>query len=95
MATPWASTCTIGAAAAMALVAGATPATRAADAQAARAGAPWRDLTPRAGLAGWKATGGDATYTVENGELIGRAMPGKTNSWLVSDARFGDYIMEF
>ncbi|GAA0735155.1 3-keto-disaccharide hydrolase [Sphingomonas japonica] len=57
--------------------------------------APWRDITPRAGLAGWHATGGKATYAIENGELVGRAAPGKTNSWLVSDAQYGDYIMEF
>ncbi len=57
--------------------------------------APWRDVTPRAGLAGFHATGGNATYGVENGELIGRAEPGKTNSWLVSDAQYGDFILEF
>ncbi|SEN03960.1 protein of unknown function [Sphingomonas gellani] len=56
---------------------------------------PWRDVTPRSGLAGWHATGGNATYAFENGELIGRAEPGKTNSWLVSDAQYGDFIVEF
>lgn len=93
MAIPWASTVTVGA---MLLVAGAVPATHGGRATAQQASAaPWQNLTPKAGLAGWRATGGDATYTVENGELVGRAMPGKANSWLVSDARFGDYIMEF
>ena len=57
--------------------------------------APWRDITPRAGLVGWRVTGGAATYDVAGDELVGRAMIGKTNSWLVSDARYGDYIMEF
>jgi hypothetical protein len=61
----------------------------------AEAAAPWQDITPRAGLQGWHSTGGKASYTVAGGELIGRAAPGKTNSWLVSDASFGDYIMEF
>lgn len=56
---------------------------------------PWQDITPRAGLQGWHRTGGSATYEVVNGELVGRAVPGKTNSWLVSDATYGDYIMEF
>ncbi len=60
-----------------------------------QAKAPWRDVTPREGLAGWRATGGHATYAFENGELIGRAEPGKTNSWLVSDAQYGDFIVEF
>jgi hypothetical protein len=59
------------------------------------AGVPWQDITPKPGLAGWHATGGDAEYEVQGGELVGRAMPGKTNSWLVSDARYGDYLMEF
>ena len=63
--------------------------------QAQRAAAPWRDVTPRDGLAGWHAVGGNATYTVANGELVGRAEPGKTNSWLVSGARYGDFIIEF
>lgn len=61
----------------------------------AQAQAPWRDITPRAGLAGWHVTGGKATYDVDRGELIGRAAPGATNSWLVSDARYGDFILEF
>lgn len=63
-------------------------------AQAGKA-APWRDITPRAGLAGYHSTGGNAVYEVVGGELVGRARPGKTNSWLVSDASYGDYIMEF
>ncbi len=57
--------------------------------------APWRDVTPRSGLAGWHATGGNATYRFDHGELIGLAEPGKTNSWLVSDAQYGDFIIEF
>lgn len=57
--------------------------------------APWRDMAPDAALKGWHATGGKATFAVENGELVGRAAPGPTNSWLVSDAVFGDYILEF
>ncbi|MBB6504941.1 hypothetical protein F4693_001922 [Sphingomonas endophytica] len=57
--------------------------------------APWRDVTPRAGLSGWHKVGGNATYDVADGELVGRAEPGKTNSWLVSDAQYGDFIIEF
>jgi Domain of Unknown Function (DUF1080) len=57
--------------------------------------APWRDVMPRAGLAGWHTTGGKASFEVANGELVGRAAPGKANSWLVSDAQYGDFILEF
>ncbi|WP_028965832.1 3-keto-disaccharide hydrolase [Sphingomonas phyllosphaerae] len=63
--------------------------------QSRQQGAPWRDVTPRAGLAGWHKVGGNATYDVADGELIGRAEPGKTNSWLVSNAQYGDFIVEF
>lgn len=62
---------------------------------AMRDAAPWRDLTPDASLTGWHRTGGGAPYKVENGELVGRAAPGSANSWLVSDAQYGDFILEF
>ncbi len=57
--------------------------------------APWHDMTPAQGLAGWHVTGGSARFDVENGELVGRAAPGSTNSWLVSDVSYGDFILEF
>lgn len=57
--------------------------------------APWQEVTPRAGLAGWHNTGGAATYEVANGEIAGRAAPGSTNSWLVSDTQYGDFILEY
>lgn len=58
-------------------------------------GDPWRDITPRAGLAGWHMAGGDAVFSAANGELIGSAAPGPNNSWLVSNEDFGDFILEF
>lgn len=63
--------------------------------QVAQNQAPWQDITPRAGLAGWRVTGGKALYTVVDGELVGRAVPGRNNSWLVSDAKYDDFIIEF
>lgn len=57
--------------------------------------APWHDITPKSGLAGWHQAGGHAGYAVENGELVGRAVSGSANSWLVSDAQYGDFIVEF
>ena len=63
---------------------------------ATRPAAPWQDITPRAGLAGWRTVGGKAIYEVTgDDELVGRAAPGKTNNWLVSDARYDDFILEF
>jgi hypothetical protein len=66
-----------------------------APAAAPASAAPWHDITPRAGLAGWHATGGHASYVAENGELVGRAVSGSANSWLVSDTQYGDFIVEF
>lgn len=57
--------------------------------------APWQEITPSAGMTGWRAVGGKASYEVADGELIGRAAPGNVNNWLVSDAQYGDFILEF
>ncbi|NIJ19086.1 hypothetical protein FHS95_000755 [Sphingomonas naasensis] len=57
--------------------------------------APWRDVTPGVGMEGWHKAGGNAPYSIENGELVGRAAAGSANSWLVSDAQYGDFILEF
>ncbi len=65
-----------------------------AHAQPARS-APWIDLTPKPGLNGWRVMGGQAPYAVEEGELVGRSVLRSRNSWLVSDARFGDFILEY
>jgi hypothetical protein len=64
-------------------------------APARSAAAPWQDLMPKPGLAGWHRTGGNATYEVVGDELVGRAVVGKGNSWLVSDRLYGDFIVEF
>lgn len=61
----------------------------------AQAESGWRSLTPQAGLAGWHRAGGQAHFAVENGELVGRAVPDTPNSWLVSDAQYGDFILEY
>lgn len=61
----------------------------------AQTSAPWSNVAPDISLKGWHATGGKATFAVENGELVGRAAPGTANSWLVSDSLYGDYILEF
>ena len=74
----------------------ATPAPVAARAaQGAAQSAPWRDVTPKAGLAGWHVAGGAAGYDVIDGELVGRAAAGGKNSWLVSNALYGDFIVEY
>lgn len=66
-----------------------------APAAAQTAAAGWREITPRAGLDGWHVAGGKASYSIENGELVGRAAADTPNSWLVSDNQYGDFIIEF
>jgi Domain of Unknown Function (DUF1080) len=57
--------------------------------------APWQTVTPKAALSGWHPMGGQASYTIENGELVGRSVLKSANSWLVSDAQYGDFILEY
>lgn len=45
-------------------------------------------------LTGWTKRGGAATYTVENGEIVGRSAPDTTNTFLTSDKEFGDFALE-
>jgi hypothetical protein len=47
-----------------------------------------RDLT------GWTKRGGDATYAVENGEIVGRSVPDTPNTFLTTDKEFGDFILD-
>jgi hypothetical protein len=75
------------------LLAIAAPAT--ATSSATSSAARWRAAMPAADLAGWRRMGGQAGFTVAGGELIGRAVPGRENSWLVSNRLYGDFILEF
>ncbi|RIA46948.1 uncharacterized protein DUF1080 [Hephaestia caeni] len=84
-----------GAAVCLSALAGPPAAVIASPAAADQSLAPWQDVTPRADLAGWHRAGGDAIFDVQNGEVIGRAVPGTPNSWLVSDTQYGDFILEY
>jgi hypothetical protein len=43
---------------------------------------------------GWTKRGGDATYAVENGEIVGRSVPNTPNTFLTTDTEFGDFVLE-
>ena len=45
-------------------------------------------------LKGWTKRGGDATYTVDNGEIVGHSAPNTTNTFLCTDKEFGDFLLE-
>lgn len=52
----------------------------------------WRPLFDGATLAGWHVVG-DGQWTVENGEIVGRANNEKLYGLLVSDWSFGDFSL--
>jgi hypothetical protein len=45
-------------------------------------------------LTGWTKRGGNASYRVEDGEIVGRSAPNTTNTFLCTDKEFGDFEME-
>ncbi len=45
-------------------------------------------------LKGWVQYNGQAKYTVEQGELVGRTVPGQPNSFLSTEKKYGDFILE-
>lgn len=55
----------------------------------------WQNLIAGDDLAGWQVLGGDAYYHVENGMVIGTAVPDTPNSFLTTRENYGDFILEF
>jgi 3-keto-disaccharide hydrolase len=55
----------------------------------------WHSLNPGRSLAGWSVRGGKASFTVEGQEIVGRSVLGSPNSFLITDATFGDFILEY
>ena len=55
----------------------------------------WRSLTPDRSLQGWSVRGGKASFTVEGHEIVGRSVLDSPNSFLVTDATFADFILEY
>lgn len=45
-------------------------------------------------LTGWHTLGGEATYRVENGEIIGTTVANTPNTFLVTDSIYSDFILE-
>ncbi|MDF2159262.1 DUF1080 domain-containing protein [Algoriphagus sp. CAU 1675] len=54
----------------------------------------WRDLFNGKDLSGWKAVAGTATFDVEDGVIIGTAVAGSPNTFLITEETFGDFILE-
>lgn len=45
-------------------------------------------------LDGWVVKGGQAKYTVENGELVGTAVPREPNSFLCTEKHYANFVLE-
>ena len=45
-------------------------------------------------LDGWTQHGGQAKYSMENGEIIGRSVPNTPNSFLCTNKEYGDFVLE-
>jgi hypothetical protein len=56
--------------------------------------AQWTDLFNGKDLKGWKQLGGKATYAVSNGEIVGTTVINEPNSFLVTEAMYGDFVFE-
>jgi hypothetical protein len=55
---------------------------------------PWIALFDGETLNGWHQEGGDAKYTVKEGMIIGSSVHDTPNSFLTTDALFGNFILE-
>jgi len=60
----------------------------------AQNGGEWTDLFDGKTLEGWKAVGGEAPYTVEDGVIVGTMTKGTPNSFLITEKEYGDFILE-
>lgn len=67
----------------------------AAAASGAASPAEWASLFDGETLNGWHQENGKATYTVEDGAIVGRSAPGSPNSFLVTDRSYDDFELEF
>lgn len=55
----------------------------------------WTSLVNDNNLGGWKKLNGTADYTVENGVVTGIAKLGSPNTFLATEKRYADFILEF
>jgi len=53
------------------------------------------DLFNGKDFTGWTQRGGEAKYTIENGEIVGTSVLRTPNSFLCTDKTYGDFILEY
>lgn len=54
----------------------------------------WQALFNGKNLDGWETRGGNASFTVEDGVIIGEAIPNTPNTFLCTKNEFSDFILE-
>jgi len=54
----------------------------------------WTNLFNGKNLNGWKRLGGKATYTVEDGVIVGRTVANTRNTFLVTEKEYSNFILE-
>ena len=54
----------------------------------------WQKLFNGKDLTGWKKLQGTATYTVEEGVMVGTTVENSPNTFLVTEKEYGDFILE-
>ena len=55
---------------------------------------PWHKLFDGKTLIGWRRIGGVATYAVQDGSIVGTTVPGTPNSFLITEKRYADFVLE-
>jgi hypothetical protein len=54
----------------------------------------WNSLFDGKTLNGWNRLAGTAEYSVEDGAIVGKSVPNSGNSFLVTDKKYSDFILE-
>lgn len=55
----------------------------------------WVELFNGENLEGWEQKGGDANYAVKDGVITGTSVPNTGNSFLCTEEKYGNFILEF
>lgn len=62
--------------------------------QNANAQPDWQPLVDGKDLKGWSVKGGQATYRIENNEIVGTTKANTPNTFLCTDKNYADFILE-
>jgi hypothetical protein len=56
---------------------------------------PWKDLFNGKDFTGWEIKGGNAEYTIEDGQIVGTSKWDTPNTFLCTEDLYSDFILEF